>query len=45
VLQRIIAGAAIDKAVDIDVLREGKNQRLTVVIENSLRLWRAVCTA
>jgi serine protease Do len=32
-LQRVVASLPIDKAVDIDVLRAGKTQRLTVVIE------------
>jgi serine protease Do len=32
-LQRVIAGLPIDKAVDIDILRAGKSERLRVVIE------------
>ena len=33
VLQRLIASSPIDKAVDVDIVRAGKMQRLTVVIE------------
>ena len=32
-LQRVVASLPIDKAVDVDVVRAGKTQRLTVVIE------------
>lgn len=33
VLQRVIASATIDQAIDMDVLRAGRTQRLTVIVE------------
>jgi serine protease Do len=32
-LQRVVASLPLDQAVDVDVLRDGKTERLTVVIE------------